>query len=335
MTLTFISNFINHHQVPVADKFYEILGKDYTFIATMAIPEAIKQKGYPDFSDKKYLLKAYENEENYSKAMRIAEKSDVVILGGVSHDFLVKRIEQKKITFIYSERFFKDGYYHLLSPRAWKNLLKTHIKYRNEKVYMLCSSAYTAFDASLVGAYLNKCFKWGYFTKVEDLDIAAVLNQKGDEEIQILWVARFLDWKHPELPVKLAKRLKDKGYSFHIKMVGSGEFLEKTKCLITKLGIENSVSLIGNMPNDEILSLMRQSHIYVFTSDRNEGWGAVLNEAMSNGCAVVASNMIGAAPYLIKHGENGYMFKSGNLNDLTSKVERFDKEPGSERLFFT
>ena len=48
---------------------------------------------------------------------------------------------------------------------------------------------------------------------------------------------------------------------------------------------------------------------------------------MSNGCAVVASNMIGAAPYLIKHGQNGYMFKSGNLNDLASKVEDLINNP--------
>lgn len=79
------------------------------------------------------------------------------------------------------------------------------------------------------------------------------------------------------------------------------------------MNVGDCVSLIGNMPNDEILALMQKSHIFIFTSDRNEGWGAVLNEAMSNGCAVVASNMIGAAPYLIKQGENGYIFKSGDV----------------------
>ena len=36
-----------------------------------------------------------------------------------------------------------------------------------------------------------------------------------------------------------------------------------------------------------------------------EGWGAVVNEAMNSGCAVVADHMIGAAPWLIRQGENG------------------------------
>lgn len=321
MTLTFITNFINHHQVPVADEFYNTPGLNYTFIATMAPLELYLKTGYPDFSNKPYLLKAYENEENYKKAMELAEKSDVVIIGAAPRKFIAKRLKQNKLTFIYSERWFRDGYYHLLSPRAWIYLLKDHIKYRNRNVYMLCASAYTAFDVSLVGAYPNKCFKWGYFTKVEDLEIVDIINQKNDKVIQILWVARFLKLKHPELPVKLAKKLKDKGYEFQVNMVGGGDFVQETKHLIDELGVEDCVSLIGNMSNDEILSLMKQSHIFIFTSDRNEGWGAVLNEAMSNGCAVVASNMIGAAPYLIEHGENGFLFKSLDLDSLTEQVE--------------
>nr|WP_321376135.1 glycosyltransferase [uncultured Bacteroides sp.] len=327
MTLTFITNLIIHHQVPVADEFYQLLGKDYTFVATQAVPDSFIKNGYPDLSDKPYLLKAYESRENYEKAMELAEKSDVVVFGISPLELIVKRLKQNKLTFIYSERLFKDGYYHLLSPRVWLNLYNHHIKYRNKNVYMLCSSAYTAFDVSLVGAYPDKCLKWAYFTKIEELDIEYLLKLKSDKDIQMLWVARFLNWKHPEMPVKLARRLKDKGYKFIIRMAGSGEFFQKTKNLIEKLNVGDCVSLIGNMPNDEILALMQNSHIFIFTSDRNEGWGAVLNEAMSNGCAVVASNMIGAAPYLIKQGENGYIFKSGDVKDLTSKVEDLINNP--------
>jgi len=91
--------------------------------------------------------------------------------------------------------------------------------------------------------------------------------------------------------------------------------------LIDKLGVNDCVSLVGNLQNNEIHKMMEQSHIFVVTSDRNEGWGAVLNEAMSNGCAVVASNLIGAAPFLIRNGENGLMFKNSDINSLTQQVE--------------
>ena len=65
---------------------------------------------------------------------------------------------------------------------------------------------------------------------------------------------------------------------------------------------------------------MRQNEIFLFTSDKNEGWGAVLNESMNDGCAVVANKAIGSAPYLIQDGKNGLMYKK-NVNDLYEKVK--------------
>lgn len=40
--------------------------------------------------------------------------------------------------------------------------------------------------------------------------------------VNILWCARFIDWKHPELAILLAQRLKDNKYNFHLDMIGKG-----------------------------------------------------------------------------------------------------------------
>ena len=39
MKLTFISNYINHHQIPLSDELYRILGKDYVFVQTEPMEE--------------------------------------------------------------------------------------------------------------------------------------------------------------------------------------------------------------------------------------------------------------------------------------------------------
>lgn len=62
--------------------------------------------------------------------------------------------------------------------------------------------------------------------------------------------------------------------------------------------------------------MMERSEIYLATSDRQEGWGAVVNEAMNSGCAVVGDSMMGAVPYLIRHGENGMVYRDGSREDL-------------------
>ena len=54
---------------------------------------------------------------------------------------------------------------------------------------------------------------------------------------------------------------------------------------------------------------MLSAGIFLATSDSNEGWGAVINEAMNSGCAVVASKSMGSVPFLIKNNYNGLSYK--------------------------
>ena len=318
MTLTFISNFINHHQVYLADEFYRILGDDYKFIETMPMPQWLIDSGYPTIN-RPYIINGYTSSELIDKALKIAYDSDVVVIGSASDAFVITRIKENKITFRYSERFFKSKPWYMTGPRGWINLYRNHIRFRNNPLYMLCASAYTAGDVNRLGAYKNKCFKWGYFTTV-DRSVIEVRAAMQSDIVHFMWCARFLRLKHPELPVKLAARLKRKGYRFVIDMFGCGEDLQNTIELAKQLDVEDVVRFCGNRPNDEILSEMQKHDIFLFTSDRNEGWGAVLNEAMSCGCVVVGSNQIGAVPFLIEDGVNGLVFKSENLNSLEEKV---------------
>lgn len=322
MKLIFLSNYINHHQAPLSDEFYKILGDNYHFIETEKISEMRKQLGYPDFSSRKYVLNAIADASSETKARQLIDEADVVIIGSAPENWVQKRLKENKVTFHYSERWFKKNYKSLLSPFSWRYWYLKHIRYRNHRSYMLCASAFTASDVHKVFAYPKKCFKWGYFTKVSDIDIDQILKeQRAAKKLKMMFVARFLSWKHPELPVQLAKSLKDKGVDFEINMYGTGEELNRIQNLIKELGVDDCVNLCGSKPNEEILLLMRQHHVFLFTSDRNEGWGAVANEAMSNGCMVVASNKIGSIPYLIKNKVNGLMFQDQSVEDLYNNVQ--------------
>ena len=65
---------------------------------------------------------------------------------------------------------------------------------------------------------------------------------------------------------------------------------------------------------------MQKSDIFLFTSDKNEGWGAVMNESMSSACAVVACREIGSVPFLITHGENGLIYDKRGSNSLYHNI---------------
>lgn len=334
MKITFITNLVHHHQIPLADELYRALGADYSYVACEPLPDWLIKGGYDPTLDRPYIIRAYKSEEEMSKARRLAYESDVVIIGSAPESFIEKRLEENKLTFRYAERYFKNRPWYFPDPRVFINFYKNHFRYRNKNLYMLAASAYTANDVYHMHCYKDKVYKWGYFTQVENFAIEEcekLGTSSAESTSHIMWCARFLRWKHPELPVLLAARLKSKGYKFSLDMYGSGEEFENTKQLALKLDVGDVVSFCGNLPNDQILKKMRESDIFLFTSDKGEGWGAVLNESMSNGCAVVASNRIGAAPFLINDGVNGLLFKSENLDSLEEKVSYLLDHP-QERI---
>lgn len=337
MTIAFFSNFLNHHQVLVAEELYKATGGCYTFVETMAMPEWIAKSGYPNLSSKPYLLQAWKDAKEMEKARQLAIDADVALFAGFEVlEFEKHRLlKTNKITFDVSERWLKRGFFNVLSPRILKLYLAYIIGGWSKKpVYKLCSGAYTAKDQRALFTYRDRCYRWGYFTSVPNIDSHSENVLIKDEKdykttIDIMWCARFLWWKHPELTIQLASRLKADGYNFHIDLFGSGDKLIDMKQLAVNLGVTDVISFCGNKPNAEILGEMNKHQIFLFTSDRNEGWGAVCNEAMSQGCAVVGSHEIGSVPFLINDGVDGLIFKSCSLDSLYDKVKFILDNPKS------
>lgn len=317
MKIVFFSNFLNHHQVFLSDELYRFTKGQYYFVALEPMPESFVKNGYPSFDDRPYLIKAYESVSNREKAKQLALESEVAIFGASSLNYQVLRCRKtNRLSFEVSERWLKRGWLNLLSPHLLKNQWYYHILFKSKPVYKLCSSAFAATDQYKMHSYIDRCYKWGYFTQVEDyLKVeTSIQGASTSEIISLMWCARFLKLKHPELPVLLAERLKKNGYKFRIDMFGNGEKQDATRDLIAKLDVNDCVNLQGSLPNADVLKEMRKHKIFLFTSDENEGWGAVLNESMANGCVPVASNAIGSAPFLIDDGENGYLFNSPKSN---------------------
>ncbi len=336
MKVVFCSNYMNHHQLYFSKAMLN-LGVDYKFIACETISQERKDGGWEDMNDKyEWVIKFYD-ESQRKEAKKLIQDADLVIIGSFPIKYIRKSVLKNKPVFLYSERWYKsyDGDMQKFKtfPRYVSNLLrKKYFHYFN--VYMLCASGYTAYDCSLYNNFKGKCYKWGYFPKVQENDVKELLKCKKDNNvIKILWVARFLDWKHPEDAVMLAKQLKEDGYNFELNMIGVGEKLEEIRGKIEELDLQNQVRLLGAMPNEKVREYMHKSNIFIFTSDFNEGWGVVLNEAMNSACAVVANHAIGSVPFLIKDGENGMIYSNSDKSKLTKQVEALiDDETLREKI---
>lgn len=316
MKIVFVSNFYNHHQKSFADSLYSMIGDNYHFIETAKISEERLNMGWGTEEKPSYVLQTY-NEEKKCKS--VINEADVVIIGSAPRSLIETRLDNKKLTFYYSERPYKVKPPFYKYPVHFLKNFKHIIRHKN--LYVLCASAYTSADFAKVCTFLGKAYKWGYFTEVKRYeDVNTLIAEKVPSSI--LWTARFIDWKHPEHAIEVAKRLKADGYSFKLGMIGNGELQEHIRELIKRENLSDCVEILGSMKPEEVRSHMEKSEVFLFTSDRNEGWGAVLNESMNSACAVVANSAIGSVPFLVKNGENGYMYKDGDIEDLYSKVKK-------------
>lgn len=313
MKVVFLSAYFNHHQRPLS----EALSKrtDYTFVTTVQISDQRRALGWGEASEPDYVC---HYDRDPARAEDALTNADVIITGSAPEKLVQKCIRRGQLLFRYSERPLKKGTEPL---KYFPRLIKWHLQNPHGKpIYLLCASAYTAGDYARFGLFRGKAFRWGYFPETKEYEsIEALLNNK--KRSTILWAGRFLDWKHPDDAVRVASRLKAEGVDFEMNLIGTGPLEQMLKDMISAENLEACVRLLGSMKPDEVRRHMEKSELFLFTSDRREGWGAVLNEAMNSGCAVVASHAIGSAPYLVRDGENGTVYPSGDIGELYAKAK--------------
>ena len=314
MNIVFLSNYFNHHQKPFSDEMFKLIGDGFNFIETIPMENERIRMGWNKIISPSYVLKTYKDADLCQKKI---DSADIVILGSAPEALLRSRKKNKKIIVRYSERPLKNGF------SIWKYIpwyISWHLQNPSSvPIYMLCASAYTADDYRKFKLFNNKTYKWGYFPELKVYNnIQNIIKAK--KKNSILWAARFLDWKHPEFVVELALYLKRKRIPFEINMIGCGEYENKISQIITDSKLTNNVHLLGAMTPENVREYMEKSEIFISTSDRKEGWGAVINESMNSACAVVANKEIGSVPFLIQNGENGFVYS--NKQEFCELIEQ-------------
>ncbi len=351
MKLTFVSNYINHHQIPLSNELYRALGEEYTFVQTEPMAEERRAMGWGITDETLPYLRCYYEEPEACRGLIL--DSDIVIFGGVEDErYIEERLASGRPVIRYSERLYREGQWKAVSPRGLIRKYKDHTRYRDKEVYLLCSGAYVASDFHIVRAYPGKMLKWGYFTETKQYDPETLFGAKGSvvedgpdgakgsvvggaidgakvstsRVPEILFAGRFLPLKHPEYAVELAAHLRKQGLLFHLTMVGGGELEEELHRMVSDRGLDDCVTFTGYRKPQEVREFMERADIFLMTSNYLEGWGAVINEAMNSGCAVIADAKIGAVPFLLRHGQNGMVYRDGDMTEFLAYGEQLVRD---------
>ncbi len=328
MIITFYSNYFNHHQKALCEALNAIDEVEFYFVETMPMEDFRKGMGWGVDELPTYVIQAHLSEDMKRAAMELARTSDVVIVGDAPEWYVEQRIKENQLTFRYTERPMKEGWIKMFIPRLGKKFYNIHYKNRDKQLYLLGASAYAAYDYRLLHSYPGKCLKFGYFPVGESLSEDEVLGYKNNEPsadnpLKILWTGRFLKLKRADLLLKALRKVRDRGINFSLQIVGNGEEEKSLKALVYENRLDDRIFFMNFVKPHEVREMMEKADIYVMTSNFLEGWGSVIYEALSAGCAVVASHACGCSPWLVKSGKTGLLFKSGSVDSLADKLEKF------------
>ena len=270
MTLTFYSNYFNHHQKALCDELYARLGEGFHFIETEPIEDFRAKMGWGKEEVPSYVVRSYESEDNEHLATSLALESDVVVIGTAPERFIRGRLDADKLIFRYSERPLKEGRWKIFVPYLTKKFYVNHIKNRNKSIYCLCAGAFASSDYEfLLGSYRNKCYKFGYFPFPEEKSWEELYALKGqNNRIKILWCGRFLKLKRADLLIRAVSRLVDINQKFDLRLVGEGEEEQHLRELVSKSGLDDRVSFMGYLSPTDTREEMAKADIYVCTSNK-------------------------------------------------------------------
>ena len=315
MNIVYIAPNIDHLHVSFVEELISFVGmKNVSYYVQDRIIEERAKLGFQLYNFS-WIYDIGTNNESFDDALNNA---DVIICS--VRDFYSQMegcLKKGKIVFYFSERWFKDGLgkYRLLYPK----LLHVYLKFRKLSMYpnfyYLAQGYYAYEDFKYLRLCNSRIFNWGYWTDINEHKDICGLSLPVDK-INILWCGRMLKWKKVDVLIKAYIELTRHYDNIHLCVLGRGNEERYLRNLLQTSLPASSYTIKSSLPMTQVRSLMNQADIYVLPSNGNEGWGAVVNEAMAEKCVVIGGNRCGAVKTMIHDGVNGFSFDSSNVGQL-------------------
>lgn len=141
----------------------------------------------------------------------------------------------------------------------------------------------------------------------------------GEEDILFTFVGKFQAKKAPLFLVRAFQHIRDP--RAHLLMVGNGELEQQLKEI--SAGNAN-IHFLPFQNQSRMPVVYRIGDVFCLPSGGpGETWGLAVNEAMACGKPVLVSDRCGCAPDLVANGKNGFIFVSGDQQDLLDKLNFF------------
>ncbi len=203
---------------------------------------------------------------------------------------------------------------YLLSKYSYGKLVNNHA------IGAFCHGELAKKDFKFIGIKENKISDLFYTSVIKSTN-----QSKNDilvDKIRFLYIGELSKRKGIEDLLNACSNLKSNNWKLTI--VGKDKSNGYYSSLCSKLKLDKKIKFEGVIPHNEIAKYYISSDVFVFPS-RFDGWGAVLNEAVSYSLPIISTDETSASFSLVKN--NGFIVKASNSKDILDAMQQYLDNP--------
>lgn len=308
MILLFFQNCLSPHQIPYirecvkdkrVEKVYFVMPRiDYGERAEMGW----KNDNLLESSTIEFVLKATNKE--IKQLLSVEDKDIRCFFSGIRGDIDVFRWLNISLGFNVKRYIITEPPYTFDKP-LWMHYLRFFLQ---DYKYVKYIDGVFAIGESCEKYYNNISKHWEVWPFVYVTENNELEDIKHEGDMKVLYVGSLSKRKNVKVLIEAMEGLKN----IDLTIVGDGEERANLEQLSSSKGV--SANFVGTKSMKDIPEIMRGHDVLVLPS-LHDGWGAVINEALTQGLYAICSDKCGAKD-LLHSAKLGSVFANNNSYDL-------------------
>lgn len=311
----------NPHILPIFQALSD--RSDIRFTGSVLLPQAETRValGWPELPQDAPFLQPWRSPDELRRYFERARSADLVIWPGLKHPkgirLIRSRLKRGKLNMIWAERFI------LRRRRSWWQRCARRQAIRrvnHPDIHLMTMGDGAQRDYRQYGATKWQAWQFGYAVQPHP-SLDHDLEPAPNGAMRLLFAGELCRRKAVDVLLAALGRATLRDHSWNLTVVGDGDQRSKLQEQAADLNLSDKVRFLGVIPREAVDRHFSESDIVILPS-RFDGWGAIINEGMEHGLAVIASDAVGAGPLLIADGVNGFVFANEDVDALADRLAR-------------
>jgi glycosyltransferase involved in cell wall biosynthesis len=313
--------------MPYNEQIFNELGKDEDIDLTVHyIDESSASYPWKASVAREYKARFYERVLGFDfhvLGKSLARRSRVFVIGGWHEPTVIALLV---LVVLLGRRFviWTDAPDLMKKRIWWKRLLRSlFLRWLFRRVPAVMGTGKLALDnLAAMGCPGTKLVNYPYVANLQLFYGVTKPKPRGDL-VSFISCGRLVnEHKGYDLALRALAALKSNGVlrDFRYRIAGAGPDLDALKELSQALDVERNVEFTGWIEEVGLREFYQSGNIFLHPA-LFEPYGVVVIEAMAAGLVVVGSDQTGAAVDRIANRENGFLFRSGDVESLVSAIQ--------------